>query len=181
MKANVQDGVVGTDGNTGALVPPGGLLPARAKPITVEDAERSAKRAGMMTVKVSRIKGCKELGDYLSQIGVLSYGRALLAFTAEHARKTLEECDKIRRKITDPNAQAALLSTKESVQGQLIKAAHELIESVKVNSTLWNGEVSNGKSFIPGRPAFPQTAVQLNVNVGGSTPPTDEKQTAPSA
>lgn len=161
-----------------ASVPALPSLPAKKlKPqMSVADAQKAMKAAGMVKISARKIKGCTELGDYLEQIGVLSYGRACLAATTEHLRMALDECDKLKtKKSEDPDYRLSLVNAKEHLTERLIDAASALIKSVAVDTSNGFTPPSQNRSFLPGQAVFPVSATQVNVTVGGNSPPTDEK------
>lgn len=178
MRAAIQDAVVD---NHGPVKPvPAGIQPFKPKPMSVKDAQKAADAIGKMSVKIGRLKGFAGLGDYLSQIGVMAYGRGLLVFTAEQASASIVQCDKLYKTTEDADVKTSLIRLKRDLQGQLLQAGHEIVESARVDAAQGNGVPTGNKSFTPGEKVFTGAAVQLNVNVGGASPPADEKTILPS-
>lgn len=144
--------------------------------MSVADAQRAIKAAGMIKISARKIKAVTELGDYLEQIGVLSYGRACLAANTEHIRMALDECDNLRtKKSEDPDYRLNLVMAKEHLTARLTDAASALIKSVAIDTSNGFTPPSPNRSFLPGQAVFPVSATQVNVTVGGNSSPTDEK------
>lgn len=150
-------------------------LPAKLKPkktMTVQDAERAIKASGSLCLKARKLKACAEVGDYLTQIGVLSYGRTCLAAGTEHARLGLEECERLRtEKSDDPDYRLNLLNAKDHLIDKLLKGAEALVKSASIDTSNGLTQPSQNRSFLPGQAVFPVIAKEMHVNVGAKTIP----------
>lgn len=135
--------------------------------MTVDQAERAARAAGMITLKIRKVKATSLVGDYLTQIGVLSYGRALLAFTSEQAKLTMERCQKLMsKKGVSAETQLSLMQMNAELIDKLNKSADSIVKSASVDASRGANENPPNKSFHPMQPVVPIMAAKVDVHVG---------------
>lgn len=156
-----------------AKIPDDSGVKLNVKTMSVADAEKAMRKAGMLTLRARQIQGTKEVGDYLTQIGVLSYGRAVLAFTTEQARKTMDKLQKVMSKKDCPDSvKMECAKLVEALGDQSIKSATALVESSTIDSSHGASPVPPTKSFTPGATIVPIHAEKVELTVGNTTPPT---------
>lgn len=163
---------------TTAQAPPPFQPPAKLKPkktMSAKDAERAIKASGSLCLKARKLKACAEVGDYLTQVGVLSYGRACLAAGTEHARLGLEECERLRtEKSADPDYRLNLLNTKDHLIHKLLEGGEALVKSAAIDTPSGLIQPPQNRSFLPRQAVFPVVTKEMHVYGGGHSPPTDE-------
>lgn len=142
---------------------PVGILKASKKRLmTQEEAEAAAKRAGFTIVKARKLAGQKELGEFITQQGVVKIGRSMLAFSAENLANSIEQCDELLEKLEDPESRASLMQTKQHLQQSYIKVAESLIKSAEVDASDGADAGVLANSFAPRQSVVPAVAVQIN-------------------
>jgi hypothetical protein len=136
--------------------------------MTLKQAESAVKRAGMLTINARKIKGAGDFGKYLAQIGVVPYGRSILAFTIEHARAALEKAQAVLEGPNmTPEMALGFLQVKEEIGNQLVKAASVMIESARLDGATEPATTTKSRSFQPGQAVFNQ----VNVNSAPAAQP----------
>lgn len=118
----------------------------------------------MLLIQGDRLQACKELGDYVSSLGVVPLGRSFLLFSAQHCVSALEECDKLLSKGgMEPEVLAALVGAKKDLVELTIKASTEMIRSAQIQADV-EKERGNPKPMLaPRQTAVPTAPVQVNV------------------
>lgn len=154
---------------------PAKLKSKSMKSMNLIDAQRALRASGMLTVKAAQVRGCCKFGEYLTKIGVVSYGRSLLAFTGEHAKLAVEECERLKTEQSlTPSERVALVRSKKEIMAQLIETADVLLRSASIDTSTGIAQAPPNHSFAPGQAVFPVQATQVNVNVGEKSSPTHE-------
>ena len=151
--------------------------------MTVQEAEKALDRAGMIAVRARKIHATKQVGDFITQIGVLSYGRGILAFTVEQARETLEKLQKVMSKRNCPDAlKVEYAKVIETLADKIIKSADILVKSALIDSSRGSDGIPPARSFPPGQTIVPIQAgsVHLNVGTDKQLPPCESTKSSPS-
>jgi len=139
--------------------------------MTSREAVAAAKKAGMQIVSVKKLEGCRDLGRYASEIGVVKVGRAYLLYTAEHLRQAIDQCDVVSAKLKEPEAQANLLGVKDHFLEKLLDAANSMIKSAHVDASDGAHAAIPVGSFPIRQASVPANAVQVNIGVQAANPP----------
>lgn len=134
--------------------PPGGLA------ITVAErnaAKRAVKKAGYATIKLDRIEAKSELGKYLVALGLFRLTATQFIVTAEQLEEAIETTVKLDAELTDPEARATLIQTRE----KLLKQRVDLIGiGFKAGAEGMQSQTQNNPNNVP----FPcNTPITFNV------------------
>lgn len=145
-------------------------IPTRPSAISNKQAETAAKALGFSVVKVKRLAASKDLGTYISQLGVVKIGRTMLAFTAEQLQDTIEQCNKFLADDSDPELRAQVIQTKKELLGQYITVANSMIKSAQVDASDGADAAIPSTPFLPGQIVIPAQNAQLNIGLGLKSP-----------
>lgn len=131
----------------------------------MRQAKAAAKALGLSVVKIARLGASKELGAFISQLGVVKIGRTMLATTAEQLQETIVQCDKfLESDDTDPELRAQVIQTKKELLGQYITVANSMIKSAQVDASDGADAALPTLPFMPGAVVVPAHQAQVNIN-----------------
>lgn len=144
-----------------------GVPPFRPSAISKRQAEAAARALGLSVVKIKRLAASKELGAWVSQLGVVKIGRTMLAMTADQLQETIAQCDKfLAEEGTDPELRAQVIQTKKELLGQYITVANSMIKSAQVDASDGADASLSAMPFMPGQIVIPATNAQVNLGLG---------------
>lgn len=135
-------------------------LPATKPPdgakITIAEAKRVAKQAGLVGVDARKMAGLAQFGKYLEEIGAEKIGGVYIAFTGEQIRSALEKVDLIGDDApTDPELQMRANELKKELLKLMLEAGKTML---KVGEPSGPRQGPNPMAI----PFPPNVAVQIN-------------------
>lgn len=139
-----------------------GFLPPKESRITQKQADRAIKRAGLIGVKASKIKGLSDLGKYAEQVGMFRLGAGFLVGTMSQAQALYAESVRQVGQIKDnPEIVMRHLELQDSVLGKYMQAASLYLKAGDKPESSSNSAPTQ-MPFPPNTPIAPHTAIQIN-------------------
>lgn len=126
--------------------------------------ERAAIAAGFSTMSARAFVASDELGEIMSDVGVLAISRGKLALAQHHIERLMAFLQEKAADCTDPAEIRKYCELQRKLADSLIASCAEMAKNARK-------VVVNQPALNQARPNFPSFGVQVNVNQKPGTPP----------